>query len=315
MAYWWVNQNQTFAQELSGGYLWSPKRKRNGARNEYYDNMTRVQPGDLIFSFRDTRIAALSVAISTAYECPKPTEFGTIGANWDQAGWRLDADYVALPLGDQIRPKDHIDLIAHLLPEKYAPLSASGDGLQAVYLAHVPDQMAAILLDMIPGGRQIAASLTAVDPEDLRDEAETRLVDLIEQAPGLDQSEKASLIKARRGQGKFRADVLTIERSCRITGVTNPVLLRASHIKPWSHCQTHAERLDQHNGLMLTPNADHLFDAGFITFDDAGEVVVSPALQAQEATRLGLDSTEPARPFIPAQRVYLAYHREHIFRR
>jgi hypothetical protein len=27
MRYWWVNQNQTYAQEISGGYLWSPKRK------------------------------------------------------------------------------------------------------------------------------------------------------------------------------------------------------------------------------------------------------------------------------------------------
>ena len=31
MRYWWVNQNQTFRQELAGGYLWSPKRNANGA--------------------------------------------------------------------------------------------------------------------------------------------------------------------------------------------------------------------------------------------------------------------------------------------
>ena len=39
MRYWWVNQNQTFRQEISGGYLWSPKRNSNGARN----------PGQLVF--------------------------------------------------------------------------------------------------------------------------------------------------------------------------------------------------------------------------------------------------------------------------
>jgi hypothetical protein len=33
MRFWWVNQNQTFAQETAGGYLWLAKRSKNGARN------------------------------------------------------------------------------------------------------------------------------------------------------------------------------------------------------------------------------------------------------------------------------------------
>jgi hypothetical protein len=39
--------------------------------------MREVSPGDIIFSFRDTRIAALGTARSYCYESPKPTEFGT----------------------------------------------------------------------------------------------------------------------------------------------------------------------------------------------------------------------------------------------
>jgi len=37
--FWWVNQNQTYRQEVGGGYLWSPQRKSNGAQNPYYDFM------------------------------------------------------------------------------------------------------------------------------------------------------------------------------------------------------------------------------------------------------------------------------------
>jgi hypothetical protein len=36
MRYWWVNQNQTYRPEVQGGYLWSPKRNANGARNPFY---------------------------------------------------------------------------------------------------------------------------------------------------------------------------------------------------------------------------------------------------------------------------------------
>jgi hypothetical protein len=60
MRYWWVNQNQTYHAEVQGGYLWSPKRSANGARNPFYETMREVSPGDLIFSFVDTRIFAMA---------------------------------------------------------------------------------------------------------------------------------------------------------------------------------------------------------------------------------------------------------------
>jgi putative restriction endonuclease len=83
MRYWWVNQNQTYKQELGGGYLWSPKRNANGARNPFYESMREVAPGDVIFSFVDTRISAIGVVESYCYESPKPQEFGGAGLNWE----------------------------------------------------------------------------------------------------------------------------------------------------------------------------------------------------------------------------------------
>jgi putative restriction endonuclease len=57
MRYWGVNQNQTYRQELGGGYLWSHKRNTNGARNYFYQTMREVSPGDIVHSFVDTRTA------------------------------------------------------------------------------------------------------------------------------------------------------------------------------------------------------------------------------------------------------------------
>ena len=93
MRYWWVNQNQTYRHEISGGYLWSPKRNANKARNPIYESMREVAPGDIIFSFRDTRIAALGIARSYCYESPKPTEFGTAGSYWEAIGWKIDVTF------------------------------------------------------------------------------------------------------------------------------------------------------------------------------------------------------------------------------
>ena len=89
MRYWWVNQNQTYRHEIAGGYLWSPKRNANGARNPFYEAMREVAPGDIIFSFVDTRIHRVGIAQSYCWESPKPLEFGPAGQNWENVGWRV----------------------------------------------------------------------------------------------------------------------------------------------------------------------------------------------------------------------------------
>ena len=106
MRYWWVNQNQTHRQEIGGGYLWSPKRNADDRRNTFYENMREVAPGDLVFSFADTRIVAVGIAASNAYECPKPAEFKDAGAYWNTVGWKVRANFVRM--NHQVSPREHI---------------------------------------------------------------------------------------------------------------------------------------------------------------------------------------------------------------
>ena len=54
-------------------------------------------------------------------------------------------------LADPIRPKDHIDRIRPTLPKKYSPLQKNGNGIQAVYLASVPHDMADALVALLGG--------------------------------------------------------------------------------------------------------------------------------------------------------------------
>src|SRR5262245_28530778 len=121
MRYWWVNQNQTYRHEITGGYLWSPKRNANKARNPFYDSMREVSPGDIPFSFRDTRIAALGIARSYCFESPKPTEIGTAGSYWEAIGWKIDVSFRELT--NRIHPKSHTGELRRLPPQKYSPLA------------------------------------------------------------------------------------------------------------------------------------------------------------------------------------------------
>lgn len=145
--YWWVNHKQTYAQEVGGGYLWSPVTRSDGGYNEFYENMKRVRPGDIVFSYADAQIRAVGLCTAPAALMPKPSEFGAAGDAWQAEGWKVPVSFTALKTS--LRPKHHMKILAPLLPEKYSPIRATGDGNQAAYLAAVPLAMAHALIQML----------------------------------------------------------------------------------------------------------------------------------------------------------------------
>ena len=88
------------------------------------------------------------------------------------------------------------------------------------------------------------------------------------------------LVEVRKTQSLFRRKLVSIEKECRMTGIRDLRFLRASHIKPWSECKDGAERIDGHNGLLLAPHADLLFDRGCISFENGGQLLVAGDMPA-----------------------------------
>ena len=317
MQYWWVNQNQTFRQERAGGYIWSPKRKSDGHRNPFYEFMREVAPGDHILSFEGTYIRAISIARSYCYECPKPVEFGVSGPNWSDIGWKVDVNYINL--NHQIRPADHMENLRPVLPSKYAPIQMDGRGKQGVYLTKVQEDLMVILVDLI--GREAKEILNmsfvaddfGLNAQGLVEWEEHLSQEVIDDRT-LQETEKQQIIIARRGQGLFRSNVQKLESRCRVTRVDRPDYLRASHCKPWRDCKSAEERLDGENGLLLTPSIDHLFDRGFISFEDDGELLVSPVAHSISLHRMGIPTERNSvGVFSEGQKRYLEYHRNSVF--
>ena len=128
-------------------------------------------------------------------------------------------------------------------------------------------------------------------------------------------TEKESLINARIGQGAFRDGVLRRwDQRCAVTGSSTLKAIRASHIKPWSK-SSNQERWDPHNGLPLVANLDALFDAGLISFDPSGRLIISSQLDARERMIYGLRGKSLAKTPAPKTAKYLAYHRNRVFRK
>lgn len=304
MRFWWVSHNQTFDHEVHGGFLWSPFTKANGQQSYFYDAMERARPGDVVFSFARSRIQAIGIVKRSAVPTPKPN-FGGAGSNWGNTGWFLEVEFDLLPA--PFRPRDYLQQVLPLLPARYSPLNReTADGLQGVYLTEISGELAKVLVTL----SRLNLNDLIRELEDPRDDEDDLSIQAeIQSRQWEGDLEKIQLVKARRGQGLFKANVRLYESQCRVTLVNSIKHLRASHIKPWSHSDDQ-EKIDGANGLLLAPHVDHLFDRGFISFSGGGDLLVSPVLDRSVLERWAIPLPRNVGKFDPHQCAYLEYHRD-----
>lgn len=146
---------------------------------------------------------------------------------------------------------------------------------------------------------------------DVFEKVEHDLIPIL-QDKSIDDTTRARLISARLGQGFFRKECLKRYPECPLTNITFEPLLRASHIKPWSACNNGAERLDPFNGIILAAHVDVLFDQGWISFSNDGEVLLSNDLDRDLVKKLQIPVK--IKPFNIKSVEYLRWHREKILR-
>jgi putative restriction endonuclease len=298
--HWWVNHGKSLRQELDGGYLWLPKSQ---------GNVTRAMPGDVVFSFAEAAVRAVGIVLARAHEAPRPAEPEIVGDEPDDTlGWQVPVRFRELKT--PLHPKDHAAVLAAVLPKRHSPIHLNGDGNEALYLAAVPETLAAVLRRLL--GTQVESAerriKDSVGPEFSDDIAEARL----QHRADLGWLKKETLIRARRGHGRYRQELEKVETGCRLTGLIDRRHLRASHIKPWCVANDD-EKLDPNNGLLLSPHAEHLFDRGYISFTDQGELLVSKFLNPVVLSDWGLKESIKPKSFNAKQCVYLAYHRDQVF--
>ena len=320
MRIWWVNHKQTWKEEFEGGYIWAPKRKNDGSASRFYDNLKEVRPGDIVLSYAFACLQGVGVAKSFALDAPKPKGFNVF--NWNESGWIVHVDFqkYATPL----RMKQFCVANYHLFPKKYSPMNPKGVGNQGCYLAEISFKLYSEIEKLVQApfkwetrdgdGKYVVSQDLDDYIEDYFFEQKERwenalIVDL--KNSNLGETEVEQVIKARKGQGKFRQNVLKIEKHCRVTCVDKPHFLIASHIVPWRHADNE-ERLASGNGLMLTPTIDLMFDRGFVSFDDNGDFLLSKALDSDVINKLKLSPINTGR-FNTDQRYFLSRHRKDIF--
>lgn len=134
--------------------------------------------------------------------------------------------------------------------------------------------------------------------------------DIYSLVPPVDTKVKRE-IECRLGQGQYRTKLIEIWGKCSVTEFERVDLLVASHIKPWS-LSTPSERVDPFNGLLLTPNLDKLFDRGYISFKNSGEIIISRLLTESDLMRLNISKSLHLYKIESNINCYLEFHRKEM---
>lgn len=136
------------------------------------------------------------------------------------------------------------------------------------------------------------------------------------QKNGLEETEKLTEVMSRRRQDVYRRMLMDYwGDKCAVTNCGEKIVLRASHAKPWSECETAKERINKYNGFLLTANLDALFDKGLITFEDDGLIKISPKINECDAGALGITPDMRLRKLEESHLSFLQYHREHVWKK
>jgi hypothetical protein len=127
----------------------------------------------------------------------------------------------------------------------------------------------------------------------------------------LEGETKNAIVKVRVNQGEFRERLFHRYNKCCLCGVSESSFLIASHIKPWS-VSNPIEKLDINNGFLMCPNHDKLFDQGYISFSDSGDIMISSHMRDVDKIFMNVNDNMKIE-IAEKNKAYLAYHRDNIY--
>ncbi|TXF79464.1 HNH endonuclease [Chryseobacterium sp.] len=123
------------------------------------------------------------------------------------------------------------------------------------------------------------------------------------------ETQKERFVNTRVGQGAYRKRIIhRWEYKCAVTGFDNLQVLVASHIVPWAQADDR-QKLDVHNGILLSPAYDALFDRNLITFENSGRIILSNAIEKEAFLKIGITGIERIKNLSAYNHHYLDSHR------
>lgn len=147
MAVYYVFQGETYDEERTGGYVWSPQLDNAGHKNAGYTMMTNIRKDDFILHNSNGKIMAVSIAKRDCYDANQPKQL--IEAKtfrvWHNDGYRVDCEYYDFDI--PVFATNYKEWLKENY-KKDSAFTVEGTGKQQ-YMCHLADEHAVFLLDKV----------------------------------------------------------------------------------------------------------------------------------------------------------------------
>jgi len=295
MEFYWVNIGSTYRTVIDHRFLWAPINSISPTGQEvtrvHWDNVSDVKTGDIIFCYYNQRISFLARATADSYQNLKPHDRSF--KDWERLGNQVDVEIIDLDrtiLRDDISAEFMLRFNQRTTPS----LFKNNAEVNVIYMAHLPIDAGLFLLEAVGQSKLTEDSFIELGNQGKKKISPTT---------------RDALVKARIGQGKFRADLIDRWNGmCSLTSLRMVDILIASHIDAWALCDN-AARLDPDNGLLLAPHIDKLFDFGMISFANDGQLLIKDSVNLEDRHILGFDRFTRLRQLSSGNVTYLQKHR------
>lgn len=295
MAYWWVNQGDSFEEARALGALWAPLEDKAGHKQPSWETLDQVKSGDVVLHFAKKKIRGISVV--TGESRIAEIRIRDRG-QWQDLGREIEVeaqdfdftiDLEEIPSALRIDSGSGIE----------TPFDANGKVKQG-YLFQAPKGVAEFVFKRLnlassEGGQSIDSQVKAL---------------LGDFSGGTDKEIKGTF---RREQRALRQHLIGQRESgeCGICGRSlSSSLLVAAHIKPRNEC-SEQERVDPSVVMLACVlGCDSLFEKGAIFIDKAG-IIRSSGKYGTFPDLVGFISLlegKTAEAYSPNARKYFAWH-------
>ena len=121
------------------------------------------------------------------------------------------------------------------------------------------------------------------------------------------------IVKGRVGQQRFRKDLIDYYGCCQLCGIKKHEILVASHSKPFEKCNN-KEAVNFYNWLLFCRNDDKLYNDGYISFDNDGNLLISCEMDDIDIQQFNLKNVKKLE-LEPEHKEFIKWHRNNIFRK
>jgi putative restriction endonuclease len=288
-SYFLVFQGDTYEEELKLNCLWAPISNKAGNKVHHHSRLLDLKPGDQVIHLKKQSIMAISSVLGRAYNSELPFEFNRQALNGN--GMRVDLKITELD--EPIPTNEIMGKIHDYLPKKYSPFNKNGSGNQGY---------------LFPINKNVFYTVLNFDMDESYLEP-----DISSQPSGPSSKRRSVNTRNSAWQDFFKQKLYRLwGHKCLVTGIEDRKLHIGAHIKEYTKSDD-KEKIDEYNGLILTPNADKLFEVGLISFSNDGDILISSKLDDVVLEKLGIKKDIKIK-FKNEHNKYLEYHREFKFK-